>query len=171
MNVTRIAYIVLVLLTGLWCAGIFAAPLFLHSAVANESRALYAFYSLVCHQLDARSFHVCGEKFGVCIRCTALYFSFFAGLIFYPFIRSFHKLSLPSKKIFLLILAPMLIDVCLNVVGLVHSTTLSRVGSGMIFGFFAPWFIFPSLVEAVHQIIVNIKTKTSGEVEYGGKTR
>jgi uncharacterized membrane protein len=171
MKATRIIYTALVVLTGMWCAGILAAPFFLHSSAAGEARELYAFFSRVCHQQDVRSFHLCGEKFGVCIRCTALYFSFFAGLLLYPVIRSLRHLSLPSYKLLLLIAAPMVIDVCLSFTGLVQSTTLSRVMTGSIFGFFAPWFIVPPLVEAVHQLKSKKKINRTGEVEYVGKTR
>jgi hypothetical protein len=71
----------------------------------------------------------------------------------------------------LLIAAPMVIDVCLSFTGLVQSTTLSRVMTGSIFGFFAPWFIVPPLVEAVHQLKSKKKINRTGEVEYVGKTR
>jgi uncharacterized membrane protein len=171
MRATKTIYTVLVVLTGIWCAGILAAPYFLHSSATGEARELYAFFSRVCHQQDARSFHLCGEKFGVCIRCTALYFSFFAGLLLYPVVRSLRHLSLPSHKFLLAIAAPMVLDVCLNLAGLVHSTTLSRVITGTVFGFFAPWFILPPLVEAVHQLKSKKKISRTGEVEYVGKTR
>jgi uncharacterized membrane protein len=170
MRATRTIYIVLLMFTGMWCAGILAAPFLMNSSAAGEARELYAFFSRVCHQQDSRSFHLNGEKFGVCIRCTALYFSFFAGLLLFPVIRSLRHLSLPSYKFLLAIAAPMVIDVCLNLTGLIHSTVLSRVVSGAIFGFFAPWFILPSLIEAIHQLRKK-KTKTLGEVEYVGKAR
>jgi hypothetical protein len=54
---------------------------------------------------------------------------------------------------------------------LVHSTTISRVVTGAVFGFFAPWFILPPLVEAIHQLKMKNKINRSGEVEYVGKTR
>ncbi len=171
MKTTKYVYILFTALAGLWCAGILAAPYFVHGSAANESRELYTFFSRVCHQQDARSFHLCGEKFGVCIRCTALYFSYFIGLLLYPVVRSLRYLSFPSYKLFLVIVAPMIIDVCLNLTGLVHSTTLSRIVSGAMFGFFAPWFILPPLVEAMHQIKIKKKINRSGEIEYVGKTR
>lgn len=58
----------------LWCALIVAAPMF-------QLGPVYAFFSLVCHQLPERSWHIHGEQLAVCIRCTSIYFGFLAGLI------------------------------------------------------------------------------------------
>jgi uncharacterized membrane protein len=167
MRTTRTVYMMFVMLTGMWCAGILAAPFFVHGNAADGSRELYAFYSRVCHQQDGRSFHLCGEKLGVCIRCTALYFSFFAGVLLYPVVRSLQRLLLPSYKLLIASATPMMIDVCLNAAGIMHSNTLSRVVSGMVFGFFASWFILPSLIEAVHQLLKKKNLKL-GDMDYAG---
>jgi uncharacterized membrane protein len=39
------------------------------------------FFSIICHQIPARSWHLAGEPLGVCIRCTAISFGFLTGLI------------------------------------------------------------------------------------------
>ena len=58
----------------IWCLAILAAPL-LHSPT------LYVFFSIICHQIPSRSWHLAGEPLGVCIRCTAISFGFLAGLL------------------------------------------------------------------------------------------
>jgi len=41
---------------------------------------IYEFFSRICHQDPARSWHVWGKPFAVCIRCTSIYFGFTASL-------------------------------------------------------------------------------------------
>ena len=57
----------------LWCLAILAAPTFRWTGV-------YDFFSLICHQDPLRSWTLGGEPFGVCIRCTSIYFAFTASL-------------------------------------------------------------------------------------------
>src|SRR5436190_3273292 len=57
----------------LWCLSIVAAPLFGLSWV-------YDFFSRICHQDPARSWHLAGEPLAVCIRCASIYFAFTAAL-------------------------------------------------------------------------------------------
>lgn len=169
MKTSRLVYIGLIALTGLWCAGILAAPMLAYMGNQTGSHEFYSFFGRICHQQDWRSFHLHGEKFGVCIRCSAIYFSFFVGVVLYPVVRRIRKLR-ESPRVFLLIIsAPMILDVCMNVLGLVQSTTTSRLVTGSIFGFFIPWFMIPSLEEAVQQIRKK-NMKMSGDVEYVGKT-
>ena len=66
-------YAVLLTASTLWCLSIVAAPVFgLHW--------LYEFYSRICHQIPARSWHLAGEPLAVCIRCSSIYFAFTASL-------------------------------------------------------------------------------------------
>lgn len=117
----------------LWCFFIFLTPVFAHAGgvFSRFSELLYLFYSPVCHQLDAHSFHFLGGKFAVCIRCTAIYCSFFAG--------SLLSSVLPAPKnirLFLMvIILPMLADVGLNMLEIVPSSTESRIITGTILGF------------------------------------
>ena len=64
----------LLLGTTVWCLAIVAAPLF-------HLTPIYLFFSTICHQLPARSWHIHGEQLAVCIRCTAIYYGFLAGLL------------------------------------------------------------------------------------------
>lgn len=60
--------------TTLWCLAIVAAPLF-------HLTPIYLIFSAICHQLPARSWHIHGEPLAACIRCTAIYYGFLAGLL------------------------------------------------------------------------------------------
>lgn len=63
------------LLTGstLWCLSVILAPLL-------GLEPVYEFFSRICHQDPARSWHVFGEPLPACIRCTSIYFGFAASL-------------------------------------------------------------------------------------------
>jgi uncharacterized membrane protein len=63
----------LLLGTTVWCLAIVAAPFF-------HFTPIYLFFSAICHQLPARTWHIHGEPLAVCIRCTGIYFGFLAGL-------------------------------------------------------------------------------------------
>jgi len=75
---------VLLLGATVWCLAIIAAP-------AYHLTPIYVFFSAVCHQLPARSWHLHGEPLAVCIRCTAIYYGFLAGLL---------TLSKPDARLF-----------------------------------------------------------------------
>lgn len=70
---TNRLYAALLAASTLWCLAIVAAPLFGWSSI-------YAFFSLICHQQPARSWHLHGEPLAVCIRCASIYFAFAASL-------------------------------------------------------------------------------------------
>ena len=57
----------------LWCVSIIAAP-------TLGLPWVYDFFSRICHQNPARSWHLDGEPLAVCIRCTSIYFAFAASL-------------------------------------------------------------------------------------------
>ncbi len=151
MSFTKRIYAILLSLVALWCALIVLAPT---AATMSEpgkltASVLYGFLSRICHQIDARSFHLMGEKFGVCIRCTALYFSFFVGLVFYPFMRRLGSTEVPRARILILASLPMLIDVALHVTGIHASSTLTRILTGSFLGLTLPYYFLPPLIEAL----------------------
>src|SRR5688572_5419416 len=65
----------LLLGASIWCAAILAAPV-LHL------NYVYDLFSLICHQDPSRSWHVFGEPWALCIRCSSIYLGFLAGLLF-----------------------------------------------------------------------------------------
>ena len=87
MNVSARA--ALILGTTVWCLAIVAAPIF-------HFTPIYLIFSAVCHQLPARSWHIDGEPLAVCIRCTAIYYGFLAGLL---------ALSTPNARLLKIALA------------------------------------------------------------------
>jgi|SRR5262245_26726574 len=66
-------YAALLLGATLWCLSIVGAPMLGLTWV-------YVFFSSICHQDAARSWHLAGEPLAVCIRCTSIYFAFTVSL-------------------------------------------------------------------------------------------
>jgi uncharacterized membrane protein len=145
-------YLTITVLVAFWCAGILAAPLFSHTRLHNGAEMLYTMYSRVCHQNDLHSFHLAGEKCGVCIRCSAIYFGFLVGLLLLPLSGGLRRMQIPSPLLLVAVMMPMLVDVLLQFSGLHISTTFTRLATGILFGGIMPWCIVPLLIEAYSQI-------------------
>ena len=169
---TRI-YILITFLVALWCAGILAAPVLQHAGFTGIANSTYSFFSRICHQNDTRSFHVEGEKFGVCVRCSAIYFGFLTGLLILPLLGVLKRNRVPKPMLMIAFMIPMLIDVALNDTGLLMSTTMTRVATGILFGGAMPWSIVPLLIEACLQLIhkKKIQSLDSGVCTYVRKTQ
>ncbi|MCX6144257.1 MAG: DUF2085 domain-containing protein [Ignavibacteriales bacterium] len=151
MDINKRVYTILVLLTALWCIGILLAPaLQVDHPVASS--IVYSAYSPICHQIDGRCFHLFGAKWGLCIRCSAIYFSFFLSLLLYPLFRRLSSHSFPGRWWIALAVGPMILDVLLNFTGIYQSTPLTRTITGMFFGSVLPFYILPPLLEGVAQL-------------------
>ena len=151
MDINKRVYTILVLLTAIWCTGILLAPA-LQVDHPMASSILYSAYSPVCHQIDGHCFHFLGAKWGVCIRCSAIYLSFFVSLLFYPLFRRLSSPSYPGRWWIALAVVPMILDVLLTFTGIHSSTALTRTITGMFFGSVLPFYILPPLLEGVAQL-------------------
>jgi len=172
MNLSKRIYIVFVASVALWCLAVVTAPA-LQSLGGTGGRsiadALYLGFSKICHQIDGRSFHVFGAKFGVCIRCTSIYFSFFFGLLLYPFFRSLDSCSVPHTRWIMLAVLPMALDAILNDFGIHQSTEATRVVTGSVAGFIFAFYILPLFIEALTQL--SIRRTHQGDSRYAGQTQ
>ena len=101
MRYARLTYAVILSGAAAWCALLLVAPA-AASVPANLRRLgalLYGLFSPLCHQIDARSFHLCGEPLAVCGRCSAIYFGFLSGTIIYPFATEFAPRGEPRQNV------------------------------------------------------------------------
>jgi uncharacterized membrane protein len=140
-------YLLLLLAALLWSGGFFTAPL-LHAA-GHDELAIFSrmFYAPVCHQEAARSYALFDWPLSVCHRCSAIYLSFTAVLLFYPALRRFsffHSLPLSRLAIFIL---PMVLDYVLDVLGLWSNGAMSRTISGIVAGSGLAVFTIPAWME------------------------
>lgn len=173
MSMSTRIYIIFVLFVMLWCAGILAAPLLSHFGITAGAGELYSFFSRVCHQDGVRSFHFGGEKTAVCIRCSAIYFSFLAGLLLMPMLIRLERTQAPNAAFLILIFLPMVIDVALNDSGIYTSTTATRMITGVLVGGTLPWWVVPLMIEAWSQLLSRKKNHphNSGVHTYVRKTQ
>jgi len=172
MNLSKRIYTAFVLSAGLWCVAIVAAPVLYALGGAGGrtfAEALYLGFSRICHQLDGRSLHLFGAKFGVCVRCTSIYFSFFLGLLLYPFFRSLDSGSIPNVRWLLVAVFPMAADAALNDLGIHRSDELTRVVTGSVAGFIFALFILPLFLEALKQLF--IRRNLQGDSRYAGQAQ
>ncbi len=130
-----------------WTFVILLAPIARANGFENISAPIYAFFSVICHQIDSRSFHIENHQFAVCSRCFGVYFGLFFGFLIYPFLRKVDEIEpLPRFWLFLAMI-PIGIDWSLGVFGIWENTHLSRFITGSILGAACAIFIVPALVE------------------------
>ncbi len=151
MEFNKRTYLIWLLLVAIWCGGIVLAPA-LSTKLPGVSSFLYSFYSPICHQIDARSFHLSGEKIGVCSRCSSIYFGFLFSLALYPFFRKLQAPESPKRQWIALAVLPMIIDVFVNFTGIHESTLLTRAITGLLFGLILPFYLIPPLLEGITQL-------------------
>ena len=154
-----------VVLSSIWCTLIVVAPLLRFLGVSVSS-VFYLLFSEVCHQIPERSFHIAGEPLAVCVRCSAIYFSFLASLLVAPFFVRFHFTHYPPAWVLIAAVAPTALDVLLNLAGLHGSTVWTRALTGVTAGLVIPFFLMPPLIEAIHQLAGKF-----GGLSHAGKTQ
>ena len=145
----KIIYISLLFLTFIWCITILLAP-YLKSNNYSSSILIYFWFSKICHQLPERSFYFCGEKLAVCQRCTAIYFSFLAGILLYPLIRKINEKWL--RCFFYISIIIIVIDFLFGYINILQSTITILI-SGSLFGIGSSYLI-------VNVLLVTEKNKT-----------
>jgi len=162
MKRTSISYLIFALLVLLWCILIVTAPFLRASDLNNPiSGLLYDGFGTICHQIDGRSFHVAGEKFGVCARCASLYFGFCFSLFLLPLVARSTDRIVPPKAVLVLPASLMLADVAFTLLGVCESTMLTRTLTGGLLGMALPWFIVPPLIDSLDRVQIQIRARRS----------
>ena len=135
-----------------WASLIIIAPIAKANGIVQLSSPLYQFFSLICHQMSDRSFHIEGEPFGVCSRCFGVYFGLFAGFVIYPLWRNIAEIEpLPRFWLFASMI-PIGIDWSLTIFGIWENTHLSRFVTGLILGIACATYIVPAIVEITRNL-------------------
>ncbi len=130
-----------------WVFVITLAPFAAANGFENFSAPIYSFFSYICHQISARTFHAAGHPLAVCSRCFGVYFGLFFGFMIYPLFRKIEEVEpLPRVWLFLAMI-PIGIDWTLGVFGIWENTHLSRFVTGVILGAACAVYIVPALVE------------------------
>jgi uncharacterized membrane protein len=141
----------------IWCAVaaislaivglILAAPLAHAHGHTQFASSIYRTFSFVCHQIPERSFHLAGNKFAVCSRCTGLYSGFAIAVLAYPLARSINRTDTPSLLWLILAALPLAIDFSLGYFNIWSNTQASRFATGALLSSVAVFYIVPGLVD------------------------
>ncbi len=146
-------YILLLVATLCWCAGI-VLPAWLASGgtfAGSLSAEVYRFYSYICHQFDSRSLHLFGHKFAVCARCSAIYGGFLVGICIVPFLARRRLASWGQWPA--LGCVPMMLDAVLDMFRIHASTMTSRLATGGMFGVAAALILVPIMLEVFAELL------------------
>ena len=128
-------------------AAIIAAPLAQAHGHSQFASSIFGTFSFVCHQIPERSFHLAGNKFAVCSRCTGLYSGFAVAVLAYPLARSINRTDTPSLLWLILAALPLAIDFSLGYFNIWANTQVSRFVTGALLSSVAVFYIVPGLVE------------------------
>ncbi len=93
--------------------------------------ALFQLMGIFCHQIPERSWFIYGAQLPLCVRCTAITVG---ALLAAAYILT--RRPVPRVEICLLGVAPLALDVVLQVLGTYEDSNTLRAMTGLNFGFF-----------------------------------
>ncbi len=128
-------------------AAIVGAPLLQSGGHPVFAFKIYRAFSYVCHQIPERSFHLFGNKFAVCSRCTGIYTGIALATLGYPLTRSLKRTDTPRLVWLFLAAAPLAIDWSLGYFSIWQNNHASRFATGFLLGAVAIFYILPGLIE------------------------
>ena len=136
----------------MWLTLIVMSPVALASGRFSPlTMAVYHAGSLVCHQRPERSFHLAGAQLPVCARCFGLYLSGAVGLVVAS--RRRGSIAAATSRLVLVVGAlPIAVTVALEWLGLIHTTNIVRMLTGLPLGFAAAVVIVRSLARPTDAI-------------------
>jgi uncharacterized membrane protein len=141
---------------------IIAAPLASAFGYTSFASSIYKAFSFVCHQIPERSFHLAGNKFAVCSRCTGLYSGFAAAVLAYPVARSLRNTATPSILWLILAALPLAIDFSLGYFNIWANTQASRFATAALFSATTVFYIVPGLIEIAGMLLKRQSAKVAG---------
>lgn len=133
--------------TAVWLAAIFAAPWLMERGATGAARFIYAVFAPTCHQIPARCLTLAGHPLAVCGRCLGIYAGFAAGLVVYPLIRGFRRLSLPKALLLAAMTLPMAVDGIGGILGSWRSPVGLRFATGLVWGTLLPYYFVPGMAD------------------------
>src|SRR5690606_3991281 len=117
---------------------------------------IHQMYSNVCHQLPERSIEFSGWLFLVCARCTGIYFGAAAASFFSLIIN---KRIYISRKLIIIALLPMLVDVILYQIKVYQYSKTTAFISGI----FSGSAVFLYILFLLENFLDELKLKTKHE--------
>jgi uncharacterized membrane protein len=142
-------------------AAIIGAPLLQSSGHPAFAFKIYRAFSFLCHQIPQRSFHLHGNKFAVCSRCTGIYAGIALVAVAYPLARSLKRTDAPRLVWLFLAAAPLAIDWSLGYFSIWENNHASRFATGFLLGGAAVFYILPGLIELSSRLVFR---RSAGEI-------
>ena len=164
-RIAKRVYVTILMIILMWCLLIFAAPALwdLGGVFTKISFLTYQLFATTCHQLDDRSFHIFGFRFGVCSRCTSIYIGFLLSTVVYPFFHRIDNKKLPAIWYLLVAAFLLLIDSSLEFFHFLENTFFTRTATGFILGFVLPFYLIPGFVNFVQEVVSFFKSNTNNK--------
>ena len=134
-------------------AAIIGAPLIQSSGRPAFALKIYRAFSFVCHQIPDRSFHLYGNQFAVCSRCTGIYAGIGLATLAYPLTRSLKRTDTPRLIWLFLAAVPLAIDWSLGYFSIWANNHVSRFATGFLLGAAAIFYILPGLIELSSRLV------------------
>ena len=142
--------------------GVFAVLPFLSPVLAalgydQVAHAIFVGFSVACHQIPDRSFFLFEHQVGVCQREAGIYIGLFAaGIVYHRFSRDLGPMPI---KLYVLAMAPIMIDGLTQMFGVRESDWLLRVTTGGLFGAATVWVFFPRFSHTLREIDVHLSNE------------
>jgi uncharacterized membrane protein len=151
---------------GLFMVGLpLLAPILESSGYGTLASIIYDPFSLICHQLPDRSFHILGYKMAYCERCFAIYgATLLLGLVYGASRRSMRPATLLEAAVLCI---PMALDGFTQLFGWRESTWELRVVTGSLFALAVAWFVFPRLQRGFGEIQQTVEQRFERLVREG----
>ena len=143
----RVAWAAAAGLVALFVALIVGAPLLRAGGFEAAAGSVYGAFTLLCHQMDERSFHVAGFKLAVCARCFGLYVGVLLGALLYPLARPLARRDLPARGWLIAAAVPTSVDFALGFFGLWENTHASRFLTASLLGVVVAFYLVPGAVD------------------------
>lgn len=155
MRITRGTYVAVLSGALAWCSLFLLAPLSCAASgdAGGVGGAIYRALHLVCHQIPERSLHLLGWPLAVCVRCSAIYVGFLAGVLLYPLLRNIDRPALPGRALLLAAALPLLVDGLDIGFFFYDVTNTTRALTGAPFGLVLPFIIVPAAQEAALELL------------------
>jgi uncharacterized membrane protein len=126
------------------------APLLMSWGYVWPANLIYFVYRFQCHQMPSRSFFIGRFQVGICERDLALYGgACLAGMLFALVRRRVKPLPIP---VWLVLVAPLVLDGVTQLLGLRTSTWQLRTASGLLASGSTVWMVYPYLERAFLEV-------------------
>jgi len=138
------------LVFGLYAGLPLLAPLLMTWGQSRLANLIYFAYQFLCHQMPSRSFYIGRFQVGICERDLALYGgACLAGIAFAVVRKRVKALPLP---VWLVLIAPLVLDGVTQLVGLRSSTWQLRTLSGLLASGATVWLVYPYLHQGFGEV-------------------